>query len=245
MDQNIDLGKINRKNIEVNFTGGTITSDAGLLVLKEIEEKTKFLEQVASVIPENRQQEKIQHSKYSQIVQRVHGLIQGYEDCNDHETLRDDKALQLSCNREESLSSPPTLSRFENAITMDDCKNIAIKIFEYIIEKEEKAPVEIILDFDSSDIEIYGDQEGKHYHGYYDSYCYLPLYIYWDKKPLLCLLRPSNIDGAKKAFGALKLIIQKLKEKWPEVRIILRGDSGFCRDKMIRAYQRNIILNTL
>ena len=80
--------------------------------------------------------------------------------------------MQLSCNREKSLSSPSTLCRFENAITMDDCKNIAIKIFEYIIEKEEKAPEEIILDFDSSDIEIYGDQEGKQYHGYYDSYCY-------------------------------------------------------------------------
>ena len=238
MDQNIHLGKINRKNIEANFTGGDLTSDVGLLALRNVEEKTKFLEGIASVIPENRQQEKIQHSKYSQIIQRVHGLIQGYEDCNDHETLRDDKALQLSCNSEESLSSPSTLCRFENAITMDDCKNIAIKIFEYIIEKEEKAPEEIILDFDSSDIEIYGDQEGKHYHGYYDSYCYLPLYIYWDKKPLLCLLRPSNIDGAKKAFGALKLIIQELKEKWPEVRIILRGDSGFCRDKMIKSLSK-------
>ena len=116
--KNIQIGKIGSKNVEVNFTGGTITSDAGLLVLKEIEEKTKFLEQVASVIPENRQQEKIQHSKYSQIVQRVHGLIQGYEDCNDQTTLRDDKALQLSCNREESLSSPSTLCRFENAITI-------------------------------------------------------------------------------------------------------------------------------
>merc|ERR1712224_413122 len=100
----IHLGKINRKNIEANFTGGTITSDAGLLVLKEIEEKTKFLEQVASVIPENRQQEKIQHSKYSQIMQRVHSLIQGYEDCNDQTTLREDKALQLSCGKEEVLS---------------------------------------------------------------------------------------------------------------------------------------------
>ena len=149
MDQNIHLGKINRKNIEANFTGGTITSDAGLLVLKEIEEKTKFLEQVASVIPENRQQEKIQHSKYSQIMQRVHSLIQGYEDCNDQTTLREDKALQLSCGKEEVLSSPSTLCRFENAITMDDCKNIAVKIFEFIIEKEEKAPEEIILDFDS------------------------------------------------------------------------------------------------
>lgn len=234
MDQNIHLGKINRKNIEANFTGGDLTSDAGLLALRNIEEKTKFLEGIASVIPENRQPKKIQHSKYSQIIQRVHGLIQGYEDCNDHATLRDDKALQLSCNREESLSSPSTLCRFENAITMEDCKNIAVKIFEYIIEKEKEAPTEIILDFDSSDIEIHGDQEGKHYHGYYDSYCYLPLYIYWGKKPLLALLRPSDIDGAKKAFGALKLIIQKLKEKWSKTRIILRADSGFCRDKMIK-----------
>ena len=157
MDQNIHLGKINSKNIEANFTGGDLTSDAGLLALKNIEEKTKFLEGIASVIPENRQTKKIQHSKYSQIIQRVHGLIQGYEDCNDHATLRDDKALQLSCNREESLSSPSTLCRFENAITIEDCKNIAVKIFEYIIEQEKEAPTEIILDFDSSDIEIHGD----------------------------------------------------------------------------------------
>lgn len=196
--RNIHLGKIKNKNIEVNFSGGIITSDVGLLALRNIEEKTKFLEGIASVIPDYRQAGKVQHSKLSQVTQRVHSLVQGYEDCNDHETLRDDKTLQLSCNREESLSSPSTLCRFENAITMDDCKNIAIKIFEYIIEKEEKDPEEIILDFDSSDIEIYGDQEDKHYHGYYDNYCYLPLYIYWDKKPLLCLLRPSNIDGAKK-----------------------------------------------
>ena len=130
MDQNIYLGKINSKNIEANFTGGDLTSDAGLLALRNIEEQTKFLEGIASIMPENRQQGKIQHSKCSQIIQRVHGLIQGYEDCNDHATLRDDKALQLSCNREESLSSPSTLCRFENAITMEDCKNIAVKILQ-------------------------------------------------------------------------------------------------------------------
>ena len=188
MDQNIHLGKINSKNIEFNFTGGDLTSDVGLLALRNIEEQTKFLEGIASIIRENRQTGKIQHNKCSQIIQRVHGLIQGYEDCNDHATLKDDKALQLSCNREESLSSPSTLCRFENAITMEDCKNIAVKIFDYIIEQEKEVPTEIILDFDSSDIEIHGDQEGKHYHGYYDSYCYLPLYVYWGKKPLLALL---------------------------------------------------------
>ena len=100
MEQNIHLGKINRKNIEVNFRGGTITSDSGLLVLKEIEEKTKFLEQVASVIPDYRQAEKVQDSQLSQVTQRVHSLIQGYEDCNDQATLREDKALQLSCGKE-------------------------------------------------------------------------------------------------------------------------------------------------
>ena len=94
MDQNIHLGKINSKNIEFNFTGGDLTSDVGLLALRNIEEQTKFLEGIASIIPENRQTGKIQHNKCSQIIQRVHGLIQGYEDCNDHATLKDDKALQ-------------------------------------------------------------------------------------------------------------------------------------------------------
>ena len=228
-----------RRQVEVDFAGGEITSDGGVLLLREIDRRLGLTLAVADCLPDYRNPKYIKHSLLSQLRQRVYALCHGYEDLNDHQTLRADPAIQTAVERDTILSSPPTLCRFENNMGREAAVEIHKVIIEQFIASFTKAPEQLILDFDATDDRVHGQQEGRFFHGYYDHYCFLPLYVFCGDQLLVGYLRPSKIDGAKHAWAILSLLVKRIRRTWPEVKIIFRGDSGFCRWKMLSWCDRN------
>lgn len=222
----------NRK-VSVNFGGGDISSEGGLVLLREVEGKLNVLGRAAKLIDDPRQQGKVDHSAETLLTQRVMALAQGYEDLNDHDRLRHDSLLQTASGKLSPLASSPTLCRMEHWADKHSAVRINKLLVELFIESFDTPPEELILDFDATDDPTHGNQEGVFFHGYYRHYCFLPLYVFCGSQPLFALLRPSNIDGARGAWAILKMLSKRLREEWPEVRIIFRGDSGFCRHRML------------
>jgi hypothetical protein len=168
----------------------------------------------------------------------LYALCCGYEDLNDHTALRRDPLMQTAVGRGEALGSSPTLCRLEKRATRSDVVALNRVLVEQFIASQRQAPEELVLDVDASDIPLYGDQEQKEFHAYYDSHCYLPLYVFCGKAMLACVLRRSRIDGARHSAAVIKLLVTRLRQAWPQVRIIVRGDSGFCRQRLIRWCER-------
>jgi hypothetical protein len=158
----------------------------------------------------------------------------GYEDLNDHNTLRGDVALQTAVQQDEELASASTLCRWENRSDREAAWAAHGVLVEQFISSFKRAPKELILDFDATDTAVHGQQEGRFFHGYYDHYCFLPLYVFCGNQLLVAYLRKSKIDGAKHAWAVLALLVKQLRKAWPKVKIIFRGDSGFCRHQMLR-----------
>ncbi len=221
-----------KRKILASFSGGSITSDGGVLLLRQVEQKIKLLKRIAGIIPDNRDQNKIDHKILTMLKQRVFGIALGYEDLNDHNTLRSDIAFQTGVNSDTKLASSPTLCRFENKATKQIVFDIHKIIVDQFIESHSTPPKELTLDFDATDDLIHGNQVGKFFHGYYGNYCFLPLYVFCGKQLLVAYLRPSNKDGAKHAWAILSLLVKRFREVWPDVKIIFRGDGGFCRHQM-------------
>jgi hypothetical protein len=228
----LNFPALKNRRVEASFSGGSITSDGGSLLLRQVEQKTKLLEKIASIIPDDRDQEKIKHKVLTLLAQRVVSIALGYEDLNDHNTLRKDIAFQTAVNSDSELASSPTLCRFENNATKQMIFDAHKIIVEQFINSYKKAPEELILDFDATDDLVHGNQAGKFFHGYYENYCFLPLYVFCGDELLVAYLRPSNIDGAKHAWAIFSLLVKRFREVWPSVKIIFRGDSGFCRHQM-------------
>lgn len=227
------------KKIELNFNGGDVTSDGGVLLLREIDRKLSLTKEVSTLIPDLRDQRYIDHQIDKILAQRIYAIALGYEDVNDHTTLRKDPGFQTAINCDSALASASTLSRFENSITRDTVVEINKIFVEKFINSFQEPPKELILDFDPTDDPIHGHQENRHYNGYYKSYCYLPLYVFCKEQLLVSYLRPCNIDGAKHAWAILSLLVKRFREEWPEAKIIFRGDSGFCRPKMLQWCDKN------
>ena len=171
--------------------------------------------------------------------QRVHAIALGYEDLNDHDALRDDLVVQTACEREGSLASSSTLCRFEQRAERQWAIAIHRELVEQFIASFAHRPRELVLDFDATDDPVHGHQPGRFFHGYYDRYCYLPLYVLCGQQLLVAYLRPSNIDASKHAWPILSLLVKRLRKAWPGVRIVFRGDSGFCRHRMLDWCDRN------
>ncbi len=165
--------------------------------------------------------------------QRIYSLPLGYEDLNDHDALRHDQALQTAADRDQPLASPSTLCRFENTADRQVAWAAHEVLMETFIASCKHPPDELVLDFDATDDAVHGHQEGRFFQAYYDHDCFLPLYVFCGNQLLVSYLRPSNIDGAKHARAILALLVRRLRQAWPKVRIILRGDSGFCRHRML------------
>jgi hypothetical protein len=163
----------------------------------------------------------------------------GYEDLNDHNTLRGDVALQTAVQQDEALASASTLCRWENRSDREAAWAAHRVLVEQFIASFNRAPQEVVLDFDATDTAVHGEQEGRFFHGYYDQYCFLPLYVFCGDQLLAAYLRPSKIDGAKHSWAVLALLVKQLRTAWPKVRIIFRGDSGFCRHQMLRWCERH------
>lgn len=229
----LEFTRTNRRKIEADFEGGAVSSDGGLLLLREADRKTGFIERVARGLDDERQTGKVEHGTADLIRQRVLAMAAGWEDLNDAEALRHDPVHQAACGRDEALASASTLCRFENARGQQEALVVHQEMVELFIRSHEKAPAVLVLDFDATDTPVHGQQEGRFFHGYYDCHCFLPLYVFCGDQLLVAYLRRSNIDASRHAAAVLKLLVRRLRRAWPRVKIVLRGDSGFCRDMLL------------
>jgi hypothetical protein len=230
------------RRVGAGFDGGAVTSDAGSLLLRETDRRLNLLPRLAGCFLDGRQPLLVRHSVDEMVSQRVYGLALGYEDLNDHEQLRDDPLLKVLAGKrdlEEPLAGKSTLNRMElstgkpsrhKKITYwkDAIDALLVDVF---LEAFDKEPQQIVLDLDTTDVELHGGQEGRFFHGYYDEYCYLPLYIFYGEHLLCVRLREANQDAAAGSLAEVQRIVQQIRARWPEVHIVLRGDSGFCRDE--------------
>ncbi len=239
----ITFTPLGRRQLLAAFDGGRITSDAGALLLREVAGRSGLFERMAACVPDPREPAMIEHDQRTMLAQRVLGIACGWEDLNDHHGLRVDSLMQVASEREADekrpLASPATLCRLENRVDRGACVELSKLLVELFIESFDSPPQELVLDFDATDDPIHGGQEGRFFHGYYDSYCYLPLYVFCGEKLLVSYLRPSNIDASKHSRAILKLLVTRLRQVWPGVKIIVRGDSGFCRWKLMRWCERH------
>jgi len=230
---------IKRRKVEADFTGGDVTSNAGIPLLAQVDRAMGLTRSVARALQDKRRKASCDHSLEELLKQRVYGLALGYEDLNDHGELRHDLALQTATSRVETLASPPTLCRLEQRSDNQAAVAIHQVLFDQFVAAQKRPPKRLILDFDATDTPLHGDQEGRFFHGYYDHYCYLPLYVFCGRHLLVSYLRPSNIDPARHSWAILSLLVKALRRHWPKVEIVFRGDSGFCRWKMLRWCERH------
>jgi hypothetical protein len=234
----IEFGRFGRRVIEADFSGGDLSSDGGVLLLRQVDGHLGLSRAAAAAIPDPRDPERIRHGLRDLLAQRLYGLCCGYEDLNDHKTLRDDVLMQTAVGRDEALASAPTFSRLENRATRAQAWALHGVLIDQFIASHHSAPEELVLDIDASDVPLHGQQELSQFHAYYDHHCYLPLYVFCGQAMLACVLRPSKIDGAKHAAAVIKLLVTRLRQTWPNTRLIVRGDSGFCRRRLLQWCER-------
>jgi len=233
-----------KREIVARFDGGTISSDGGAFLLRQTDQRLNLLPRLAECFLDGRNPEQVEHSILEMLSQRIYGLALGYEDLNDHEQLRQDPVFGILAGRqalEEPLAGKSTLNRMElGAGTPDRYKKITfwkeaidellVKLF---LESHQQAPDQITLDVDTTDLPLHGKQEGRFFHGYYDSYCYLPLYVFCGEHVLCARLREADHDAAFGSLQEIQRIVAQIRAAWPEVKITLRGDSGFCRNELM------------
>jgi hypothetical protein len=240
--------------VEASFDGGAITSDAGALLLGQTDRAIRLSERFAGCFADTRASALVEHEVETLVMQRVVGIALGYEDLNDHDDLRRDPVLavlsgKLQARRSdcEPLAGKSTLNRLElsrqeatryHKISHDPAA-IERLFVDLFLEAHVKAPKQIILDLDATDDPLHGDQEGKYFNGYYDCYCYLPLYIFCGRHLLAAKLRPADKDAAAGAVDEVARIVAQIRRRWPRTRILLRGDSGFCREPLMAWCETN------
>jgi hypothetical protein len=257
--EQMEFQQLGRRLVIGRFDGGKISSDAGGVILREVESRFAILKRLAGCFRDYRDEERIEHSVESLIRQRVYGMALGYEDLNDHDSLRHDPVMGLLSEKRDPsgmdrvrakdqgkpIAGKSTLNRLEltpehaneksryKKIVADE-KAVDELMVAVFIQSHETAPSQIVLDVDATDDPLYGNQEGKFFHGYYAEYCYLPLYIFCGEHLLCARLRRADEDPASGVLPELSRIVEQIRAVWPEVRIIVRGDSGFCRDEIMR-----------
>ena len=247
-----------RRAVIASFDGGTLSSDGGSLLLRQVEKRTGILRQFADCFIDHRDADLIEHSVLDLVSQRVYGLALGYEDLNDHDDLRRDPLLATLVGKADPtgskrlrradcgkpLAGKSTLNRLEltrsEAAADDRYKKIAVDeqaidrmFLDLFVKSHRKPPKRIVLDLDATDDPIHGQQEGRFFHGYYNNYCYLPLYIFAGDELLCARLRRSNIDASAGTVEELERIVEHLRRAWPSVEIVIRADSGFAREEIM------------
>jgi hypothetical protein len=262
--EDFEFQPLGRREVIGRFDGGTITSDAGALLLRELEAKTGLLRRFAECFNDYRDPELIEHTVEELIKQRVFAIALGYEDLNDHDELRHDPLLAVLVGKRDptgenrvrqrdkgkALAGKSTLNRLELTPAgasassrykkiVAECSTIEHFFVEEFLNSYDEPPEEIILDFDPTDDQIHGSQLGRFYQGYYKHYCYLPMYVFCGQHLLCAKLRPSDGDGCAGTVPDLQRIVPQIRERWPNVRIILRGDSGFCREPIMQWCEKN------
>jgi len=237
----MDFGHCKGRKIEVDFTGGDITSDAGILLLKNADQKINLTPRIAKILNDPRVKKSCHHSVLSMLRQLVYGIGIGYEDLNDHDQIRNDKLIQTAVGSDKQLASSPTLCRFENWVDRKSLVEMTKVLIQVFIESQKTPPKKLILDFDGTDDEVHGNQVGGFFHGYYHHQCFLPLYVFCGNHLLVACLRPGNVPDSKHSWGILKLLVKEFREHWPDVAVTFRGDGAFCRHNMFNWCERNDI----
>jgi hypothetical protein len=233
--------RFDRRKIEASFSGGDVSSDGGVLLLRQADRRLGLTAALDAVLPDPRHPDLITHRQVDLLRQRVYGLALGYEDLNDHTSLRLDLAWQTALERDEELASSPTLCRLENRVNRRAAFAFHRVLVEKFIASFASAPTELVLDFDATDDRVHGHQQGRFFHGYYGDWCFLPLYVFCGEQLLVSYLRPSNIDAARHSWAILSLLVKRLRQEWPGVKIVFRGDSGFCRWKLLHWCERHAV----
>jgi hypothetical protein len=247
---------VERRAVVAGFDGGDITSNAGALLLGQVDRGLGLMRRFAQCFTDRRDPRYVEHRVETLVGQRVFGLVLGYEDLNDHDELRKDRTFAVLAGKLtpvlrsdcEALAGKSTLNRLEHTPKRHgskyhkiDCDGAQVDALfvELFLEAHERAPREIVLDLDNTDIPLYGGQEGRFFHGYYDEYCYLPLYVFCGRHLLLARQRRANVAGSDGAVEEVARIVAQVRQKWPRVRIILRADSGFSNDPLMRWCEAN------
>jgi len=241
------------RQVVAQFAGDWLTTDGGSLLLRQADRKIGLLRRVAGCFTDYRQPERIEHRLEEMLAQRIYGLALGYEDLNDHEQLRQDPLLGVLAGKRdlgEPLAGKSTLNRLEltpvgspaaeryNKISYS-AEAIDTLLVDLFLEAHPRAPREIVLDLDATDTPLHGRQEARFFHGYYGHYCYLPLYVFCGDHLLCARLRPSNIDASAGSLEEVQRIVRQIRARWPKISIILRADSGFCREELLGWCENN------
>jgi len=241
------------RQVVAQFAGDRLTTEGGSLLLRQADRKIGLLRRVADCFTDGRQPERIEHRLQEMLAQRIYALALGYEDLNDHEQLRQDPLLAVLAGKKdlrEPLAGKSTLNRLEltpagspaaeryHKITYS-AEAIDTLLVDLFLEAHARAPRQIVLDLDATDTPLHGRQEARFFHGYYGHYCYLPLYIFCGDHLLCARLRPSNIDASAGSQEEVQRIVRQIRARWPKTRIILRADSGFCREELLAWCERN------
>ena len=260
----LEFQGVGGRRVEAAFDGGRQTSDAGLLLLREVAERTGLLKRFADCFTDHRRQDLIEHTVGELVSQRVLAQVQGYEDLNDHDTLRDDPLLALASGKRDlvgaervrrrdrghALAGKSTLNRLERTPAhasaasryhkvVYDGDSITSVFIDHFIDSHATPPMRIVLDLDATDDPLHGQQEGRFFHGYYRHYCYLPLYIFCGELLLWAELRRSDIDASAGSVEALETIVGRIRARWPDVEIWIRADSGFAREAIMTWCEAN------
>jgi hypothetical protein len=238
------------------FDGGKMTSDAGAMLLGATDRRIRLVDRFAACFTDHRAADLIEHRVATLVGQRVFGIALGYEDLIDHDELRHDPVMailagKLAARRSDCapLAGKSTLNRLElsraepsryHKISYDE-KKIEGLFVDLFLDAHAAPPSQIILDLDATDDPLHGHQEGRFFHGYYDNYCYLPLYVFCGRHLLAAKLRPSNIDGSAGSIEETARIVARIRQRWPAVRILLRADSGFARDNLMAWCENNAV----
>ena len=254
--EQFDFGLVERREVVGSFDGGAITSDAGALLLGRTDRAIGLVDRLAACFTDYRKVELIEHRVATLVGQRVFGIALGYEDLNDHDELRRDPVMAVLAGKLEAgrancapVAGKSTLNRLElsretatryHKIAADP-KAIESLFVTLFLEAYKTPPEEIILDIDATDDPLHGHQEGRFFHGYYDGYCYLPLYVFCGRHLLAAKLRPANIDAAAGTAEQMARIVAQIRGRWPHTRIILRADSGFARDALMGWCEANAV----
>ena len=247
--ERFDFGTVEGRSVEAAFDGGLVTSDAGALLLGATDRAIDLVRRFASCFHDRRRQEWIEHEVATLVGQRVFAIALGYEDLNDHDELRHDPMMavvagKLTARREDCapIAGKSTLNRLEptryHKISHNPMaiRNLLVDLF---LDARERAPRQIILDLDATDDPVHGEQEGRFFHGYYDCYCYLPLYVFCGRDLLAAKLRRAERDAADGAVEEIARVVARIVARWPRTRIMLRADSGFARDDLMAWCEAN------
>jgi hypothetical protein len=249
---------VERRAVVAGFDGGDITSNGGALLLGQVDRGLGLVRRFAQCFSDRRDPRYVEHQVETLLGQRIFGLVLGYEDLNDHDELRKDPTFAVLAGKLhpvlrsdcEALAGKSTLNRLEHTPKRHgskyhkiDCDGAQVDalLVELFLEAHERAPREIVLDLDNTDMPLYGGQEGRFFHGYYDEYCYLPLYVFCGRHLLLARQRRANVAGSAGAIEEMARIVAQIRQKWPRVHIILRADSGFSNDALMGWCEANVV----